>query len=480
MPSFAQQARATRRRLAADRHRPRVHFLPPQNWMNDPNGLIQFRGEYHMFYQHNPRAAWWGNMTWGHAVSRDLLHWTDLPHALEPDAACDDYGVWSGCAVNDDGRAVLVYTGVHPRYLPGGGPRVQCQCLATTADMVRFTKHPANPVIAGPPPELKTANFRDPYVWRQGRTWHMAVGSSDRDRRGAVLLYTSRDLVGWRYRGPLFQGRGDEAGRIFECPNFFQLGRKWVLIGSPIPLGRAVYFTGTFDGRRFTPEVRGEVDPGGSLYAPQAFLDASGRRVLFGWLWERRSRRAASRAGWAGVMSLPRVLTLRPDGRLDFAPAAEVEQLRRRAARMGPLEIPAGEALLLRGMSGDCMEIAAELAGGRAKRFGLKVRCSRRGTEQTLIVCDRGAGTLAIDTTRSSRSPAVQTGVGAARLRLGRGETLKLRVFLDASVVEVFANGHTCLTGRVYPAGKNSTGAAVFADGGAATAVSLEVWDLKL
>ena len=471
MPSFAQQAARVRKLMSGDVHRPKVHFLPPCNWMNDPNGLIQVGGEYHMFYQRNGRAAWWGRMTWGHAVSDDLLHWRDLPDALAADMPYDRGGAWSGCAV-DDGRggATILYTGVHP----------QCQCLATTTDMVHWAKHPANPVIPAPPAELKTGNFRDPCVWRWGGRWQMAVGSSDRDRHGLVLLYTSADLVAWKYAGVLFGGRGAGAGSVFECPNFFKLGSKWVLFGSPIPLGRAVYWTGTFDGRRFTPACRGEIDPGGSLYAPQAFADSGGRRILFGWLWERRSRRAVARAGWAGVMSLPRALSLRDDGRLDFAPAAQVERLRRRHHDCGPVEIGPDEMLVEPALAGSCKEIVVELAPARAARCGLAVRRSPRGAEETLIVYDRKARTLALDTTRSSRSRAAVKDVRSAPLRLARGQTLRLRIFVDASVVEVFANGHTCLTGRVYPTGADSRHAALFAEGGAVRARRLEAWDLGL
>lgn len=478
MPSFAQQARAARRELAGDRHRPRVHFLPPRNWMNDPNGLIHFRGRHHMFYQHNPRAPWWGNMTWGHAVSDDLVHWRDLPHALAPDEPYDAGGVFTGCCVDDGGVPTIVYTGNGAGTREG---RKQVQCIAVgDGSLLRWRKHEANPVLAEAPEGFHTIDFRDPYVFRYRGRWHMAVGTRDVRDRGAVLLYASRDLIAWDYRGVLFRGGPEETGRTFECPNFFPLGGRWVLFGSPIPLGRAVYFTGTFDGRRFHPEVRGEIDQGGSLYAPQAYFDAAGRCVLFGWLRENRSRRASGRAGWNGVMSLPRVLTLRPDGRLGFAPAAEAETLRGRHRAPGGADVPAGATVPLPDAAGDCMEIAVELAPGRATRFGLAVRRSPRGGEETRIVCDRQARTLAMDTTRSSKARSVRTGVHATPFELAPDEPLRLRVFLDASVVEVFANGRTCLTARVYPTGAGSVQAALFAEGGPAAATALEAWDLSL
>ena len=457
--------------MADDRHRPRVHFLPPRGWMNDPNGLIHVGGEYHLFFQHNPVSPWWGKMIWGHAVSTDLVRWKDLPHGLCPDEPYDAGGVWSGCAVNHDGTPTIVYTGVAP----------QCQCLATSDDMVHWRKHPANPVIASPPAELRltTDDFRDPYVWRQGKRWRMVVGSVDRGRYGAVLLYESKDLVHWTYRGILARGDGKTTGRVWECPNFFRLGRKWVLIVSPTGLGRSIYFTGTLRGTTFTPELRGEIDPGGCLYAPQTFADAAGRRILFGWLWERRSRRAVMRSGWAGVMSLPRVVTLGRDGRLRFAPAAEVETLRRHPRTVAPHELEPNQTLVQPALAGPCVEIAAELDAGRAERVGLSVRRSPRGAEQTVIAYDRPAGVLRIDTTRSSTGRAPVKDVHETPLALARAEPLGLRVFIDASVVEVFANGRACLTGRVYPTGRDSARAAVFARGGPARVVSLEAWDLR-
>jgi len=478
MPSFAQAARAIRKQTADDPQRPKYHFLPPRHWMNDPNGLIHFAGRHHLFYQHNPEAAWWGNMTWGHAVSDDLLHWRDEPHALRPDRPYDAGGVFTGCCVDNGGVPTIVYTG---NGAGRGESHKQVQCIATgDRDLRTWRKPEANPVIGEAPEGFHTCDFRDPYVFRHRGRWKMAVGTRDADDRGAVLLYSSADLASWRYEGVLFRGGPEETGRTFECPNFFRLGRKWVLFGSPIPLGRAVYFTGTFDGRSFQPDLRGELDEGGCLYAPQAYFDASGRCLLFGWLRENRSRRACTRAGWNGVMSLPRVLTLRADGRLDFAPAGEVELLRSKHAALGGLTVPADGDLPLEGVRGDALEIAVELAPSKSKRCGLWVRRSPRGAERTGIVYDRKAGMLAVDTTRSSTRRAVRGGVHRARFALARGEALSLRVFLDASVLEVFANGHTCLTSRVYPAGHSSIHTALFAEGGPAEARSVQAWEMAL
>src|SRR6185436_1116342 len=241
-----------------DFHRPRFHYQPAKNWMNDPNGLIQWRGRVHMFYQYNPAGALSGRIHWGHAVSDDLLHWQELPLALSPlDEGPDAQGCWSGCAVDDSGTPTLVYTGVHP----------QVVCLATGSDdLAHFRQHPANPVIAGPPPELAEAahgDFRDPYVWRAGDGWQMVIGTTLGPRGGAVLLYNSPDLLHWDYQGILHHGNpsGPEPWNmnVWECANFVELGGQHVLIVSAyrpeLGIAYPVYYAGPFNGRTFSPRV---------------------------------------------------------------------------------------------------------------------------------------------------------------------------------------------------------------------------------
>ena len=163
----------SRARLAADPHRPQYHFLPPANWMNDPNGLIQWRDHYHLFYQYNPHGPVWGSIHWGHAISDDLAHWRDLPIALEPTpGGVDEDGVFSGCAVDDDGVPSILYTGV--RRLADDS-RVELPCLATSSDdeLRTWHKHPHNPVIASPPPGVDVLGFRDHSVWQEDGTWYM-------------------------------------------------------------------------------------------------------------------------------------------------------------------------------------------------------------------------------------------------------------------------------------------------------------------
>ncbi len=157
-----------RQGLAGDPHRPQYHFLPPANWMNDPNGLLQWKGQYHLFYQYNPHGPFHAHIHWGHAVSADLVHWTDLPIALTPTAErADAHGCWSGSAIDNNGTPTLLYSGLHP----------QVVCMATSDDdLLTWHYYQGNPVIAGPPAELQTetgGHFRDPFVWKEGDYWYL-------------------------------------------------------------------------------------------------------------------------------------------------------------------------------------------------------------------------------------------------------------------------------------------------------------------
>lgn len=469
MGSMLRQKERRRPSPMETRHRPRYHFLPPANWMNDPNGLIQWQGQYHLFYQHNPEAAYWGNMHWGHAVSDDLVRWTHLPIALAPTpGGADKDGCFSGCAVDWDGVPTLVYTGVQP----------EVQCLAVSHDgLLTWQKHPRSPVIGGPPEGLDVTGFRDPYVWREADgLWRLALGSGIRGQGGAVLLYRSSNLLDWDYLPPLCVGDIARNGYNWECPNFFPLGDRHVLIVSPELLGKAIYMAGDYGGLSFTPRVEGDVDGGGSLYAPQVMRNAQGRRLLWGWLREGRSREAQIAAGWSGAMSLPRELALLPDGRLGSRPAPELRALRQEHIRLASLDI-GSDIVPLPGVQGDALEIVLRLNLGEAEGIDLLVRRSPDSQEQTCFRYDRATGHLECDRAQASLSPDQDRTLHGAAHPL-EGDALRLHLFLDASVIELYADEATCLTTRVYPQREDSLGVALAARGGAARLLSADAWRL--
>ena len=255
------------RKLAADQLRPQYHLLPSHNWMNDPNGPIFFRGRYNMFYQYNPQSAVWGNMHWAHATSFDLIHWKHEPIAISPTPNSPDRdGVFSGSAIVDGATPTVIYTGVAPPASDAeatlrDGQHVwrETQCLAVAQDNdLRTWKKLLEPVIAAPPGEFEVTGFRDPHVWREGDRWMLILGSGIRDRGGTILLYASPDLRHWTYLHPLVQGLPSgqdsanpvDTGDMWECPDFFPLGDKHVLLVST--MGKVRWKVGTYAQQRFT------------------------------------------------------------------------------------------------------------------------------------------------------------------------------------------------------------------------------------
>jgi len=322
------------------RYRQQYHFMASTGWINDPNGLIYWRGQYHLFYQYNPYEAVWGAMHWGHAVSNDLIHWEHLPIALAPSEPYDDHpsgGCFSGSAVDDGDRLVLLYTAA----TESAQGSVQTQCLASSSDGITFEKYENNPVIRELPPD-SSPDFRDPKVLRYKDFWYLIVGSSlGKGAReggdGCAQMYKSADLKRWEYCGVIAKSNGT-LGTMWECPDLFWLGDKWVLMFSPMFYGerKTIYLIGDmdFENALFSWEYEGEIDCGFDYYAPQSFLDDKGRRILIAWAnswdwmpwWKDFGRTAGE--GWCGHFAVPREMRLTEDKGLQFMPISELESLR--------------------------------------------------------------------------------------------------------------------------------------------------------
>ena len=237
------------------------------------------------------------------------------------------------------------------------------------------------------------------------------------------------------------------------------------------------YYAGEYEDRRFHLNPHRLIDFG-AYYAAKSMMDGKGRRILWGWIQERRSVEAQKAAGWSGVLSLPRVLSLRKDGFVGMEPAPEVESLRGQEHRIQAQGVK-GDFVPLPGVRGETLEITAEIDPGSSEECGLVVRAGPDGSERTLILYRRRPGTLAFDSTHSSLDPQTTRGVDEGPLDLAKGKNLKLRVFLDGSVVEIFANGRACLTGRVYPTKAETLGLGLVARGGSARLVSMQVWEMR-
>jgi len=439
--------------LAADPLRPQYHLLPAHNWMNDPNGPIFFHGRYHMFHQYNPQAAVWGNMNWAHATSPDLIHWQHEPIAISPTPGGSDRdGVFSGSAILDNGKPTVIYTAVAPptddadaTLRDGAHTWRETQCLAVAQDdNLRIWKKLPDPVIAAPPAGLAVTGFRDPYVWREGDHWMLTLGSGLRDKGGMVLLYTSPDLRHWSYLHPLVEGAASntktvnpvDTGDMWECPDFFPLGDRHVLLIST--KGRVQWKVGTYTQQRFRPEKEGVVD-WGSYYAAKTMSDRYGNRILWGWITETRPDADLVAAGWAGAMSLPRTLSLSAQGELQTEVAAVARKLRGAHTRINPAQSPAARQNILGTLR--IHDLSAEL----------ELRFQPKSDDFTLRLQSESGGDFAtISCINQSGNRQLLVNTGTAPLRGTAGSPVHLHMFLDGSVLEVFANGATALTARIY------------------------------
>ncbi|SDK94980.1 glycoside hydrolase family 32 protein [Pseudomonas indica] len=472
-PDLAQRAlNEGNARLVHD-YRPAYHLAPRAGWMNDPNGVVYFRGEYHVFYQHHPFDPNWGPMYWGHAKSRDLVHWQHLPIALAPGDEFDRHGCFSGSAVVCGDRLALLYTG-HTWLGEVGDERAirQVQCLATSDDGVHFAKQG---VVIDAAPDAAIMHFRDPKVWREGEHWYLIAGARLGDQP-LLPLYRSSDLRTWEFLDYASRG-GEGDGYMWECPDLFRLDGQDVLLYSPQGMqpdgferlnkyqtGYRVGHLGSdwrFDGGPFI-----ELDNGHDFYAAQTLLAADGRRLAWAWLDMWDSPMPSKAHHWCGMLGLPRELQLR-DGRLCSQPARELTALRQQALLaqgtawwdgQGTQPVPQ--------VGGDLLELEVhwDLAGCADGRLGIALRCSADGREETLLYYDAQLQRLVLDRSRSGAGVDGQRSVALAPSR----EALLLRIFLDRSSIEVFAaDGSFSLSSRIYPR-PDSLGVKLFgsADGG--------------
>ena len=475
----AGSVQALEARLALDPRRPQFHLLPKRNWMNDPNGPVYWKGRYHMFFQYNPDGAVWGDMHWGHAVSADMVHWRHLPVALAPTPGGPDaQGCFSGTAVIDGGEVAVLYTGVvsaaesEATLRDGVHSLRETQCLATSDDPeLKVWKKRAQPVIAGPPKGMRETGFRDPSPWRQGDVWYMTVGSGVEHEGGEVLLYRSKDLRQWEYLHPVASGVGAkttaanpvDTGDMWECPELFPLGGKHVLIYSA--RGHVHWQSGVLDEKamRFHPERYGELDYG-TYYAAKTQLDRDGKRIVWGWVNETRPEAEYSAAGWAGLMSLPRVLTLRGDGALGIEVLETVRELREGEKRLKPGADVEAECkrLAVRSATG---EMLASFAAG--KPFAAELVGELASGEEPVL--------------RLEYDPAdgKAVKVDGVRVPIAAGDAVEARIYIDGSVAELIVNRSAAFTKRFYYAGSEAPAVQLRVQGAAGALRDLRVWDLK-
>ncbi len=303
----------------------RIHLKSPVNWINDPNGFIYYKGQYHLFYQYFPYETRWGTMHWGHAVSKDLVQWEHLPIALFPSKWNDRNGCYSGSAIEHDGKMYLYYTGV--RYLEENpedihvflnNQLVSAQMMVVSEDGIHFDNSKNKFTVIEPlkNPEIGCmTDTRDPKVWRGKDAWYMVLGSRTQMGNGKLLFYRSCDLMNWDYVNSVSQ---KEFGYMWECPDYFEVNGEQILIFSPMGLLKdkqqyqhvSVCTKVTFDEVNCTMNLPYDyqmLDYGLDLYAPQSTTDAEGRRVVIA--WARMPETVDNQ--WIGMFCIPRVVTVR-------------------------------------------------------------------------------------------------------------------------------------------------------------------------
>ncbi|MGM9924305.1 MAG: glycoside hydrolase family 32 protein [Bacillus sp. (in: firmicutes)] len=465
-------------------HRLGFHIAAPANWINDPNGLVYFKGEYHVFYQHHPYDEHWGPMHWGHAKSKDLVHWEHLPIALAPDHDYDRDGCFSGSAVVEDDTLYLIYTG-HVWVDQPKDIAIQTQCLAYSKDGITFTKFAGNPVIAEVPSD-STGHFRDPKVWKKDNEWHMVIGNRTKDDIGRAIHYRSPDLKSWKYEGVIAENESN-LGYMWECPDFFELDGKHALLFSPqgmeaegdryqnrFQTGCLIGDYSESTGKLAYGDFQ-ELDRGHDYYAVQTLHDDKGRRIAIGWMdmWE--SDMPTKEDGWCGALTLPRELSISAEGKMIMKPVAELELLREQELDLSLKEID--NEVIKTDIYEELLEIKAvfSLRGATAEEFGIKVRCSEDGKQETIIGFDAASSKLFLDRERSGKGVA---SIRKAEMDI-QSDSLMLHIYCDRSSVEVFANdGAINMTSRVYP-DKSSKNVQFYAKNGRVAIESVQAWKLK-
>lgn len=298
------------------------HLMGPIGWINDPNGFVYFRGEYHLFYQFYPYDSVWGPMHWGHAKSKDLINWEQLPVALAPSESYDIDGCFSGTALVENDKLYLFYTG----HVENEQIKREVQCMAVSEDGIHFEKYLKNPLVD----ETHITNiasyedFRDPKVFKKDDDYFMLVASQTEDSRGQILMFKSEDMLNWSFNSILLEG-DTKQGIMWECPDLFQIDGKDILIMSPIQMpsvgnkyanrSSTVAFIGEVDWQtgKFLVENYHEIDGGLDFYAPQTCFNDLGEIFLVAWMqmWDRNMPTNDLKHGWAGSMTLPRKLSLK-------------------------------------------------------------------------------------------------------------------------------------------------------------------------
>ncbi|NBH26684.1 glycoside hydrolase family 32 protein [Lachnospiraceae bacterium] len=474
----ARKYEETAEKMIKKEERPDFHLSVRTGWLNDPNGFSYYRGEYHLFYQYYPYESKWGSMHWGHAVSKDLLHWEYLPAALAPDEKYDKDGCFSGSAVVlPDGRHLLMYTGVVKEHQADDVfCDVQTQCLAV-GDGVDYEKYGMNPVLdwRDLPKGASRYDFRDPKMWQEkDGTYYCVAGNRPADGSGQILLYMSKDGFKWEFKS-ILAANHNRFGKMWECPDFFELDGTWVLLTSPqdmLPKGFEYHngngtlcLIGDYDRETYTFKEKKDqaVDYGIDFYAPQTVLSPDGRRIMIGWMqnWDACNLRSPEEP-WFGQMSIPRELSVK-NGRLYQWPIRELDRMR--SNKTEHRNISFSGTISLDGVKGRRVDMELALRPGDEENLYQKfaVRFAQNEQYQTSLSFRPRESILKVDRKFSGSRRAI---IHQRRCLVNStGGRIKMRIILDRFSVEVFVNdGEHVLTATMYTE-QEADGISFFGDG---------------
>lgn len=445
--------------------RPIFHLTPRVGWMNDPNGFSYYDGQFHLFYQYHPYRAVWGPMHWGHAVSKDLLHWENLPTVMAPDKFYDNFGCFSGNAITTkDGKHLLMYTSVMTRETESGDRKEYQQQAIAIGDGKEYVKYEANPVISTSqlPEGYSIVDFRDPKIWLgTDNIYRVLIGAKDLEGLGTLLLYTSTDCIHWNFKKVFLKNDGNY-GKMWECPDFFQIEGKGVVVVSPqdmLPEGfeyhngnGTVCFIGNYDEETDTFEIEKNqcVDYGIDFYAPETIHAPDGRHIMIGWMqnWDTTPIHNNDDK-YFGQMSLPRELSI-IDGRLYQKPIKEIESFRKNVTKYENVEIK-NQTISLKNISGRYIDMEIEVfAEDKESLYDMFIMSFAKNEKyHTDFIFRPKESVVKLDRKFSGSRRAV---VHQRRTRISSKDgSLKARIIMDRNSIEIFFDdGRQTMTTTIF------------------------------
>ena len=463
-------------------NKPHYHVIGDVGWINDPNGFSYYKGEYHLFYQYYPYDIKWGPMHWGHTTTRDFIKWTPKPVALAPDADYDKNGCFSGSGIQVGDKHILMYTGHFDPDKKNPSSIRQTQCIAI-GDGENYVKVKENPVIKTEQlmSESNLSDFRDPKIWEKDNCFYVVVGNRHEDGSGQILLYKSQNVIDWAFVGVMCKSE-NKLGRMWECPDLFEIDGSDVLIMSPQEMkpevhrfhngNGTIYMIGklNYNTGEYNYDICDEIDGGLDFYAPQTLITPDNRRIMIAWMqsWERNI--PSDKFGFAGMMTIPRELTVK-NNRLIQNPVREIDNYRSNKVEYENVKIN-GE-VKLDNIEGKCIDLTIEIP--KADYTNFQIKLFKNEDYETVLSYDPKEKVLTFD--RSNSGSGINALNKTTMKVESSNEEIKFRLLIDIYSVEVFVNdGEYTMTSTVY-APENAQEISFYSDN--LTYVNIEKWDIN-